>query len=65
MINWIIKNFFCRYFGHSDGERVPLFIPWYGKYDNDPYWNSIKSQEVGTIHCKSCKSLIGTYGDNV
>ena len=44
MKRWFIRNFICRFKGHLDGVKMPLFVPWKGVYDDDPYWDNIKGQ---------------------
>lgn len=44
MIKWIMINLVCRFFGHIEGDRIPLFVPWKGTYDDNPYWDNIKSK---------------------
>jgi hypothetical protein len=44
MKKWFMRNFVCRFKGHQDGVRIPLFVPWKGVYDDDPYWDNIKVQ---------------------
>ena len=44
MKRWFIRNFICRFKGHLDGVKMPLFAPWKGVYDDDPYWDNIKGQ---------------------
>ena len=44
MKKWIMRNFICLFKGHLDGVKMPLFVPWKGTYDDNPYWDNIKSQ---------------------
>ena len=48
---WFIRNFVCRFCGHLDGVRMPFFVPWPGT----------GGHETGTIHCKRCGTMIGSY----
>ena len=51
MRQWIMRNLVCRFRGHADGVRMPLFMPWYG----------YGGKEVGSVHCKRCGQMIGDY----
>jgi hypothetical protein len=41
---WFLRNFICRFVGHRGAVKMPLFVAWKGVYDDDPYWDNLKSQ---------------------
>lgn len=49
---WLMRNLVCRLRGHVDGELLPLFVPWTAMGG---------VREVGSIHCKRCGKMIGSY----
>lgn len=51
MRRWFMRNFVCRFKGHLEGVRMPLFKSWQ------------KGIEIGSIHCKRCGAMIGEYRD--
>ncbi len=51
MKRWFMRNFVCRFKGHLEGVRMPLFKSWQ------------KGIEIGSIHCKRCGAMIGEYRD--
>lgn len=35
MKRWFIRNFICRFWGHIDGVKMPLFVPWKGQIEEN------------------------------
>lgn len=50
MKRWFLRNFVCRFRGHAEPVKMPMFRRWF------------KDTEVGSLHCSRCGKMVGEYG---